>query len=406
MTDPRPAPGRGHPSLPRVAAFWLLGAIQLLLLAAASAPSPLYPVYQAHWGFSATTVTVVFSLYAIGLLLALTVVGALSDHIGRRPVLAVSLLVEAGAMAIFVVAGGVGSLLLARTLQGLATGAATGAISAGLVDLQPKHRPNMGALVNSVSSLLGLASGALGSGLLVQYAPAPTTLVFVLLGSVFLASVVCVTLMPETATLRSGALASLRPRVSVPHRVRPHFVAIAPGLVALWALGGFSLSLGPSLTADVLHVHDHLIAGVVIGMLTGTGAVGSLALHPREPRHAMAVGSLALATGMTLTLVGVSAAVPAAYLLGNAIAGFGWGAALLGSFRTVLPLAEARERAGVFSSLYVVGYLAFSLPAIAAGVISTRFGLHRTADGYATVLILLSVSAVALMFRGRRHPKA
>lgn len=223
----------------------------------------------------------VFSLYAIGLLLALTVVGALSDHIGRRPVLAVSLLLETGAMAIFVTAGGVGSLLLARALQGLPTGAATGAISAGLVDLQPKHRPHLGALVNSVSSLLGLASGALGSGLLVQYAPPPTTLVFVLLGAAFAVSIVGVALMPETAARRSGALASLRPRVSVPHRVRPHFVAIMPSLVALWALGGFSLSLGPSLTADVLHVHDHVIAGVVIGLLTGMGAVGSLALQPR-----------------------------------------------------------------------------------------------------------------------------
>ncbi|MEW2626156.1 MFS transporter [Streptomyces sp. NPDC048106] len=405
MNRLHPAPARGRPFLPHAAAFWLLGAIQLLLLAAASAPSPLYPVYQAHWGFSAATTTVVFSLYAIGLLLALTVVGALSDHVGRRPVLAVSLLLETGAMAIFVTAGGVGSLLLARTLQGLATGAATGAISAGLVDLQPSHRPHLGALVNSVSSLLGLASGALGSGLLVQYAPAPTTLVFVLLGAVFAVSVVGVALMPETAARRSGALASLRPRVSVPHRARPHFVAIAPSLVALWALGGFSLSLGPALTADVLHVHDHVIAGVVIGLLTGMGAVGSLALQPREPRQALTAGSLALAVGMTLTLIGVSAGVPAAYLLGTAVAGFGWGAALLGSFRTVVPLAEAEERAGVLSTLYVVGYLAFSLPAIAAGVIATRFGLHRTADGYATILILLSVVAIALLSGRRRHPK-
>ncbi|WP_406433411.1 hypothetical protein [Streptomyces sp. NBC_01589] len=108
---------------------------------------------------------------------------------------------------------------------------------------------------------------------------------------------------------------------------------------------------------------------------------------------------------MALTLIGVAADVPAAYLLGTAIAGFGWGAALLGSFRTVVPLAGVEERAGVFSTLYVVGYLAFSLPAIAAGVFSTRFGLHRTVDGYATVLILLSVTAIALMSRQQRHPK-
>lgn len=395
-----------HRPLPHTAAFWLLGGVQLLLLAAASAPSPLYPVYQARWGFSAATVTVVFSLYAIGLLLALMVVGALSDHVGRRPVLALSLVLEMGAMAVFATADGVGSLLLARVLQGVATGAATGAVGAGLVDLQPTHRPHAGALVNSVSSLLGLASGALGSGLLVRYAPAPTTLVYLLLGAVFAASFVGVAFMPETAARRSGALASLRPRVSVPHRVRPHFVAVAPSLVALWALGGFSLSLGPSLTAAVLHVHDHVVAGVVIGLLTGMGAVGSLALQPRAPRRALASGSLALTVGMTLTLVGVSGGFPVAYLLGSAVAGFGWGAALLGSFRTVVPLAEAHERAGVFATLYVVGYLAFSLPAVAAGVISTWFGLYRTADGFAAVLILLSLTALFLTARRAPRPVA
>ncbi|MFE6867284.1 MFS transporter [Kitasatospora sp. NPDC057692] len=403
MTGSLPPRRPGRPLLPRAAAFWLLGGVQLLLLAAASAPSPLYPVYQAHWGFSAAAVTVVFALYALALLLALTVVGALSDHVGRRPVIAVSLVLEAGAMALFATAGGIGSLMVARTLQGLATGAATGAISAGLVDLQPEHRPHLGTLINSVFSCLGLASGALGAGLLVEYAPAPTALVYVLLGSVFAAALAVVALMPETAPRRPGALGSLRPRVSVPHQVKPHFVAVLPGLVALWALTGFTLSLGPSLSADVLHVHNHVIAGVVIALLTGMGAIGSLTLHPRKPDGAMAIGSLALATGTALTLIGVAAGVPAAYLLGTAIAGFGWGAALLGSFRTVGPQAAAEERAAVFAALYVVGYLAFSLPAVAAGALSGRFGLHRTADGYAAVVILLSLTALALTFRQHRR---
>ncbi|MER7583188.1 MFS transporter [Kitasatospora sp. NPDC097691] len=403
MTDSLPALRHKHPLLPHTVAFWLLGGIQLLLLAAASAPSPLYPVYQARWGFSAAAVTVVFALYAIALLLALTVVGALSDHIGRRPVLAVSLLLEVGAMALFATAAGAGSLMLARTLQGLATGAATGAISAGLVDLQPEHRPHLGTLINSVSSCLGLASGALGAGLLVQYAPAPTTLVYILLGAVFAAALAVVALMPETAARRPGALTSLRPRMSVPHQVKPHFMAVLPGLVALWALNGFTLSLGPSLSAKVLHVHNHVIAGVVIALLTGMGAIGSLVLHPRKPRGAMTIGSLALATGTALTLIGVLAGVPAAYLLGTAIAGFGWGAALLGSFRTVGPPAAAEERAAVFAALYAVGYLAFSLPAVAAGVLSSRFGLQRTADGYAAVVILLSLTALALTTRQHRR---
>src|SRR3954451_17811700 len=74
--------------MPRTAGFWLLGSTLLAFMAAASAPSPLYVVYQHRWGFSATTLTAVFAVYALALLLALLTVGGISDHVGRRPVLA------------------------------------------------------------------------------------------------------------------------------------------------------------------------------------------------------------------------------------------------------------------------------------------------------------------------------
>ena len=48
------------------AAFWLLAVLLAFFLAAASAPSPLYPVYQAEWGFSATTLTAIYAVYAFG----------------------------------------------------------------------------------------------------------------------------------------------------------------------------------------------------------------------------------------------------------------------------------------------------------------------------------------------------
>lgn len=404
MTSPLHAPSqRERRTLPRTAAFWLLGSIQLFLLAAASAPSPLYPVYQAQWGFSATAVTVVFALYAFGLLAALLVVGALSDHIGRRPVLLLSLIVEAGSMVIFIAADGLGWLMAARAVQGLATGAATGAVTAGLVDLQPKHSPRLGATVNGVATTLGLAAGALGSGLLVQFAPAPTTLIYVLITAAFAITTVGVLVMPETAGGRPGALASLRPRMSVPHRLRPHFLISAPSLIALWALGGFHLSLGPALTSAVLHVHNHVASGIVISILTASGALGSFTLGNQQPRRVLHIGSLILGAGMIITLVGVAATAPAAYLIGTAVAGYGYGASFLGAFGTLAPHAAPEERASLFSTIYIVSYLAFSLPAIAAGIASTAFGLRGTAIGYAAALIALSAAVLLALTAQRRR---
>ena len=38
-------------------AFWLIAATYMMVLFASAAPSPLYPVYQELWGFSALTLT-------------------------------------------------------------------------------------------------------------------------------------------------------------------------------------------------------------------------------------------------------------------------------------------------------------------------------------------------------------
>src|SRR5690349_7405245 len=135
----RPAPKHAERvrrrRLPTRVAFALLASIVLVFLASSSAPTPLYAVYQREWHFSPITTTVVFGVYAIAVLVALLVVGSLSDHIGRRPVLLVAIAVQAATMWIFATADGVPQLAVARVVQGLSTGAALGAIGAGLLDL-------------------------------------------------------------------------------------------------------------------------------------------------------------------------------------------------------------------------------------------------------------------------------
>lgn len=397
-----------RPRLSRGISFWLLGTIQLLLLFAAGAPSPLYPLYQAEWGFGPTAVTLVFALYAFGLLAALLVVGSLSDHIGRRPVLIASLLVEIAAMVVFIEAAGLGWLLVARGIQGLATGAAMGAIGAGLVDLQPSHKPRLGPLVGGTSILLGLALGGLGTGVLVRYGPAPTMLVYLLLIAAFAITLAGVVFMPETTGGRPGALSSLLPQASLPRRLRPHVLVITPSLVALWAVGGFYLSLGPALTAAVLGERSTVIAGAVIAVLTGAGALGQLFLQRTTPLRILSYGSVTLIAGMLITLIGVAATAPAAYLIGTALAGFGYGASFLGAMRSLAARAEPTERAAVFSVMFLISYLAFGLPAVVGGVSATRLGLVPTSLGYSVAVIALALLAlIGLYVQGRRktpHP--
>ena len=214
------------PRLSTPVAFGVQISIVVALYAASSAPSPLYAVYQAQWGYSSITTTVVFAAYCIAVLLSLLVFGSLSDYVGRRPVLIVALLVQAAAMVIFAVAGGVTELFAARFVQGLSTGAAIGPVGAGMIDFYKQR----GVVANAGMGPIGAGIGALTCGFFVDYLPLPTHLIYIVFAVLFVAQAAATYFMAETVTRRPGARAALRPQFGLPKAVRGSFLIAAPVL--------------------------------------------------------------------------------------------------------------------------------------------------------------------------------
>jgi MFS family permease len=394
-----------RPALPGDVAFWVVAVLLFVLLLAAGAPSPLYRVYQAEWGFSATTLTEVFGVYALVLLVTLLFCGSLSDHVGRRPVIAAGMLIDAAACGVFLAATGVGALYVARALQGVAVGLATGALGAALLELEP---PGSGraAILTSAAPTAGLAVGALGTSALVQYGPAKTQLTWWLLLGAFLAAAATVLALPEPGRRRPGALASLRPRVGVPRQARGPFLIAAPCLVAVWALGGLYLSLGPSLAAQLLHSSNLMWGGVTIFLLPGTASVATVAMRNTAPQTEMLAGCLALLPGAAVTFVAIATRTSWAFLLGTAVAGVGFGPGFTGAYRIVVARSTAEGRAALIAAIFSVSYLAFSVPAVIAGVATTHYGLRDTALVFYVVIALLVATAAASLAVRRRWPGA
>ena len=391
-------PAAAHPStfsawprrrLAPDAALWFTVSLVMMFLAASSAPSPLYALYREMWGFSAFSLTVIFSSYAFALLVALLCFGALSDHIGRRVVVIAALVLEFVSVLAFWWADSVVWLVVARVLQGVATGMATSALSALLVDLHPVRGP----LMNSVAPMIGMAVGALGTSVLVHYLPSPTHLVFELLLVVIAVQCAAAFWLPETVARRPGAWRSLVPRMHVPTAARAPLLRILPLSTAGWALGGFYLSLGPSLGRLVTGNASPLVGGLLIAALVLPGAVAIAFVRQRPPRGVLQGSAAALALGLAITLGGVSLHSPAAFFGGTVVAGLGFGAGFNAAVRCLVPMASAQDRAGLMASFFVLSYLAFSLPAIAAGVLTGLHGLRATALGYGAVLIVLAVIA-------------
>jgi len=386
--------------LPATAAFYLQLSIVVFFLASSSAPTPLYALYQARWGFSPITVTVVFGVYAVAVLAALLTVGSLSDHVGRRPVLLAAIIVQAAAMLVFATAGDVPALLAARIVQGLATGAAVGALGAGLVDLNK----STGTIANAVGPMTGTAVGGLLSGLLVQYLPAPAHLVYLVLFVVFLLQAAGVALMPESSSRTGGALASLRPRFGLPAAVRGPVLAAAPALIAVWALAGFYGSLGPALVRLLSGSGSPVLGGLALFVLAASGSLAVLLLRTARPQTLMLVGNAALIAGVAITLLAIARSSTGTFFVGTAIAGVGFGGGFQGAIRTVLPLAAPHERAGILSIVYVISYLALGLPAVIAGVLTVHGGgVLTTAREYGAAVMVLSVLALAGQARRSRQ---
>src|SRR6201999_2198329 len=170
-----------------------------------AAASPLSPVYQAEFRFSPATLTAVFAVYVLVLLVTLLFFGSVSDYLGRLPVIGAALVFSVAACAVFLAAHDVGALFAARALQGLATGLASGPIGAALIDLQPAGSQRAPLVTSSFSSL-GLALGSLVTSALVQYAPAPTRLIWWVLLGVCVVGIAALPFIAEPGSRRPGVL--------------------------------------------------------------------------------------------------------------------------------------------------------------------------------------------------------
>ncbi|MFJ3421894.1 MFS transporter [Streptomyces sp. NPDC086082] len=376
--------------------FCIASVTLFLLLAQSGAPSPLYPVYQHNFRLAPAATTAIFSIYICGLLLALLTVGTLSDHVGRRPVIIAAALLSIASLAIFADADSLLALLSARALQGVGVGTGTGAVGAAIIDLVPPERARLGAVLNGVMTPAGLAAGALGSGFLVQYGPAPTVTVYVVFGALIATAAVMIAFIAERHPRTPVTLSIFRPRIAVPGEVRRVFGAVVGCMISSMALAGLYLGMGPTIIARILGNSSHIAAGVGVALVTGTGAVTGIVSRSRNARTTMLVGAVSLIIGPVLTTIALTQHSTWGFYASAPIAGIGFGAAFQGGLRMLLAAAPEEGRSGLLSAVWVVSYIALGVPAMIAGWLVPTLGFHTVVNGYAAFIVLVAGVALVL----------
>ncbi|MFJ3306364.1 MFS transporter [Streptomyces sp. NPDC086549] len=380
------------------------GAVFAVCMAGTTLPTPLYPLYQEKFGFSELTVTVVYAVYAFGVIGVLLLAGNASDAVGRRPVLLWGLGFAAASAVCFLSATGLGWLYSGRLLSGLSAGLFTGAATAYVMELAPYGGASRATFVATAANMGGLGCGPLLAGVLAQYAAWPLYLPFAVHLALVAGSGAVVLWLPETVRERRP-LGTVRPqRPSLPPQVRAVFGPAAIASFAGFALFGVFTSVSPAFLARSLNLHDHAVSGLVVALAFFASTAGQLAVGRVGVGRSLPLGCAGLLAGLVLLAGALRWDLLSLVVLSAVVGGGGQGLSFRGALAAVAEASPADRRAAVISTLFVVAYAGISVPVIGVGVLTGPIGLEGAGLVFiACMAVLVSSAGVYLL---RRQPQA
>ena len=198
----------------------------LVIMLGTTLPTPLYPLYQAQYGFSQLIITVIFAAYAVGVMGALIVTGRWSDQLGRRPLLFAGLVAAALSDALFLASDGLAPLLVARVVSGISAGIFTGTATVAVIELAPPAWRRSATFAATAVNMGGLGLGPVIAGLLGEYVEWPLHLAYAVHLGLLALAVVAVAYAPETVTRPARPRLRMQ-RLRVPDTVRGVFLPAA-----------------------------------------------------------------------------------------------------------------------------------------------------------------------------------
>lgn len=378
----------------------LLAYVFAAIMVGTTLPTPMYALFADELQFHVLTTTVIFATYAGGVLFALLAFGRWSDVLGRRPVLLAGLGFAVVSAVVFVLADSVPELLIGRVLSGLSAGIFTGTATAAVIEAAPPAWRSRAAAVATVANIGGLGAGPLLAGVLVQYAPRPLDLSFVVHLVLTAVAAVAVLAVPETSP-RTGRLGVQR--LSIPPEARSVFVVAALAAFAGFAVTGLFAGIAPSFLAEVVGIENHALAGLIASSIFMSSAVSQLAARSMNPQRAVAAGCAILIVGMTILAGALHFSSLPGLIAAAVVAGAGQGISFSRGLAAVAEHTPPDRRAEVSSTYFVVAYVAIALPVVGEGFAAQAWGLQTSGVAFAVAVAVLAAVCLAAILRQTRR---
>ncbi|MFF2042578.1 MFS transporter [Kitasatospora sp. NPDC058170] len=388
-------------------------------MAGTTVPTPLYPLYQHAFGFTPFTVTVVFAVYALGVVAGLLTLGRLSDRIGRRPVLGGALLLAAAAAGLFQAADALPWLLAARVVSGLSAALITGSATAALLDLAAPDRRQRAQTLALAANMGGLACGTLLAGALAQWAGSPLRLPWTVMLALTAAALLGLLAVPETVPgaaagprRAAGAQAGARFRLRfqplrVPAAIRPDFLRAALAGGSGFAVLGVLTAVSGLFLATVLDIHNRALTGLVVCLAFAATAVGQLLARLLPAPRALPTACAGLVAAAALIATALLTESLAPLLLGACVNGLATGTAVGTGLGAINTGVAPQQRGEAVSTFFAILYTMLSVPVVGVGVLIQLAGLRTAGLVFSALVAVLALGAAAGLARRTApvHPR-
>ncbi len=401
--------------------FWLTALTLLCGAMGATMASPLFPLYEAAWGISHATITLLYVAYMFGVLGSLMFLTRFTDRIGAVRMLRIgSGMLALGLLLSALIGGlvggretGVAALLPVRFLIGIASGVLTSAATVGLFRLEPAPG-RIAAMVASLTTMAGFSLGPIVCGLVAQFAPAPLVVPYlVVLAVVGLLGLGLMRLRADPGSAvardvssggpgsgpgsRAGGARSFLPNLALPEPGRiAGFLVVASAVFSAYALFSLLASLAPSFLPMILPWHGPAVSGLAVGLVLTCSALVQLPARRLSPRPCLRLALGIMIVGTLTLLVAMRLGNASLFIVAEFAIGCGHGLAFLAGMTLLGLIATGPRRGAILSTHLSIGYLGAIVPTLVVGWLADHLGLAPAVMLFCASFALICAVLLAL----------
>lgn len=363
-------------------------------------PTPLYPIYSAAFDLSTLMITMIYAVYAAGVISALLVFGHWSDRIGRKYILIPGVLISASSALIFLFSDHVAWLFIGRILSGFSAGLFTSTATATLINLAPKNKQALASMIASVVNMIGLGFGPVLAGILAQYIVFPLRIIFVVDFVILIPALILLITMTEPVKEKRKAHWKIQ-KLSVPKEVRSTFIRAVLPVFASFAMLGLFAAVTPTFLQEIAGINHKALIGIVVASMFFIAAFSQFLLTKTSDYHVLMIGSMILFVGIMVVALAFLLGSFAVLLVGGLVSGTGHAFTFRAGLASVNMKTDPHERGEVSSTFFTIAYIATSIPVISIGLLAEVFGIQVAGVVFTVIVALLAFSSAVLLWTQR-----